>query len=329
MSVPNQNQLNSTLPFTPIPNSILDSWAKQYNLAELRVLIFLAIKLWRWHKTMDRISLSQFEEGTGLTRSNVIIAIKSLCKKGVIRKLKIGEKGKEEVYYQLVLPEESNNSYQNCKNTSQPVLQQYPQKKEEIHISPIVPTGDTISPSKKEELKEVASRVSVTESQHQDLLKRADGNETLVQSWYDFFSVWKVSKLIQGYRADYKQIVNWVIKAVEKKMNRKKHREESELKKKQEEDRQFQVQQEAIRAAKEKQRLEQEKAFREKVEANRPIIEKYIEKYPGIVRISGMIWNGICEIVDKAHQIHAVFFTQDDFEAQIRSQLMKNGYLCT
>mgnify|MGYP003494780850 FL=1 len=50
MSVPNQNQLNFTVPFTQIPNSILASWAKEYNLVELRVLMFLAIKLWGWNK---------------------------------------------------------------------------------------------------------------------------------------------------------------------------------------------------------------------------------------------------------------------------------------
>jgi hypothetical protein len=114
-----------------------------------------------------------------------------------------------------------------------------------------------------------------------------------------------------------------------KNKQRKKQSEELAFRQKEEEDRKFQIQQEQIQADKEKKRIEQQKAFVEKVQANRPIVEKYIEKYPGIVRISGMIWNGICEIVDKAHQIHTVFFTQDDFEAQIRSQLMKNGYLCT
>lgn len=329
MSVPNQNQLNSTVPFTQIPNSILASWAKQYNLAELRVLMFLSIKLWGWHKTMDRISLSQFEEGTGLTRSNIIIAIKILCKKGVIRKLKIGEKGKEEVYYQLLLPEESNNSYQYCNNTTQPVLQKYPQKKEEIHISPIVPTVDIIPSSKKEELKEVASRVSVTESQHKDLLKRADSNETLVKSWYDFFSVWKISKLIQGYRADYKQIVNWVIKAVEKKMNSKKHREESELKKKQEEDRQYQMQQEAIRAEKKRQEAIQTKAIEEKIKEKIPLVKQFEEKFPGIVTLCRIWQNGVCEVKDRLHQIHHIFMQCDDFEDQLTAKLMDFGYLCT
>ena len=52
--------------------------------AELKVCLFIARKTIGWHKESDRISLSQFEKGTGLGRRVIPDAIASLESRGLI-----------------------------------------------------------------------------------------------------------------------------------------------------------------------------------------------------------------------------------------------------
>lgn len=321
MSLPNQNQLNSTVPFTPIPNSILASWAKQYNLAEIRVLMFLAIKLWGWHKTMDRISLSQFEEGTALTRSNVIIAIKSLCKKGVIRKLKIGEKGKEEVYYQLVLLEESNNSYQYCSNTT-PVLQQYPQKKEEIKKEKIYKKEKEIS-----EKLYIHGCISLPESDYEEMVKTHTKAyiDRIVHEMDTYYTRHPDKAKKHGRYASTLRF--WIQNDLKKRAS-KKEAEELAFRKGEEEDRQYQIEQEKIQAEKKRQEAIQRKILEQKIQEKIPIVKKFEQKFPGIVKLCRIWQNGICEIKDSLHQIHSVFMQYDDFEEQVERKLVQLGYLC-
>lgn len=67
----------------------------------------------------------------------------------------------------------------------------------------------------KEEFIEVTERVSLTKSQSQSLLEKANGNEDLVRSWANKLSEWKIGKGIVGGSGDYQAILNWVIKAVD------------------------------------------------------------------------------------------------------------------
>lgn len=85
--------------------------------------------------------------------------------------------------------------------------------------TPIVPKGDPPPSSKKrktirEEKKEIADRVYISASQHENLLKRANNDETLVASWYDRLSTWKIGKEIFNGNGDYQAIIKWVISAV-------------------------------------------------------------------------------------------------------------------
>ena len=91
-------------------------------------------------------------------------------------------------------------------------------------ISPIVPKGDVAissqnSPEKdrkkiKEEKQEKADRVFLTQSQHESLLKKATGDESLVKSWYETLSTWKIGKEVFGGKNDYGAINNWVVDSV-------------------------------------------------------------------------------------------------------------------
>ncbi len=70
-----------------ISNEIFDALARTRIPGEARqVLDFIFRKTYGWHKKEDAISLSQFEKGTGLKRSNVCQSIKRLIEMNIIYK---------------------------------------------------------------------------------------------------------------------------------------------------------------------------------------------------------------------------------------------------
>lgn len=96
--------------FTQTPNDLFDHWLPLLKEVELKVLLVILRKTFGWHKTRDRISLSQLEKLTGATQTNIIIATKSLIEKGVITKEVSGSIGQQVTHYELVMQEGSNIS---------------------------------------------------------------------------------------------------------------------------------------------------------------------------------------------------------------------------
>lgn len=94
--------------YTQVPNEMLDNWLPLLGEGELKVLLVVIRKTFGWHRAFegDQISLTQFEKHTGMKRTNIIVAIKSLISKGIIEKAISGPVGKQEVYYKLVIIEE-------------------------------------------------------------------------------------------------------------------------------------------------------------------------------------------------------------------------------
>jgi phage replication O-like protein O len=105
--------------FTQTPNDLFDHWLPHLKEIELKVLMVIMRKTFGWHKTRDRISISQFEKLTGSYAKNILGALESLISKGVIYKEVVGEPGKQEAYYELIVSEDSNSSYP-WQNTSPP-----------------------------------------------------------------------------------------------------------------------------------------------------------------------------------------------------------------
>lgn len=103
--------------YTQTPNDLFDHWLPHLKEGELKVLLVIMRKTFGWHKIRDRISISQLMKLTGMARSSVVNSIKSLEQKGVIHKDTTGENGSEETYYELIVNEDSNNSYQSEFNT--------------------------------------------------------------------------------------------------------------------------------------------------------------------------------------------------------------------
>jgi phage replication O-like protein O len=97
--------------YTQTPNDLFDHWLPHLSESELKVLLVVLRKTFGWHKSRDRISISQLARITGLTRETVIHAGKTLQNKGIITREVVGPNGKQETYYELVIIEESNNSY--------------------------------------------------------------------------------------------------------------------------------------------------------------------------------------------------------------------------
>lgn len=203
---------------TQIPNEIFDEWLPKLGLAELKVLMVIMRKTFGWHKIRDRISLGQLEKLTGLERRHILKATKTLSEKGLISKIVEGKLGTQETYYELVIEDCSNNSYQ-CPKDPPPSVFETPTKETlKENISPIVPKRDLPFSKPKKTIKEekliVAERVMISKSQHDNLLKRANGNLALVKAWYDRLSSWKIGKEIYNGANDYQSIIKWVIDAV-------------------------------------------------------------------------------------------------------------------
>jgi phage replication O-like protein O len=123
--------------YTQVPNDLLDQMLPFLCEGELKVLLVIIRKTMGYHKIRDKISLSQLEKFTGLTRTNILSAIKKLISKGVISKEVLGIEGRQETYYELVVVENSNNLDQSLSGTGGGpeegrggVLKKDPQKKE-------------------------------------------------------------------------------------------------------------------------------------------------------------------------------------------------------
>ena len=97
--------------YTQTPNDLFDYWLPHLKEGELKVLLVIMRKTFGWHKKRDRISISQLMRLTGLSKPSVIDASKSLQDKGIILRDKTGEEGEQETYYELIVNEDSNNSY--------------------------------------------------------------------------------------------------------------------------------------------------------------------------------------------------------------------------
>ena len=78
--------LPKDIPYTQVPNSILDEKLKDLKSSELKIFMLICRKTFGYQKCIDSISLSQMTKHTGLTKSTVIEAVRGLEKKDIIQK---------------------------------------------------------------------------------------------------------------------------------------------------------------------------------------------------------------------------------------------------
>lgn len=99
---------------TQTPNDLFDRLMREMSEAELKVVLAAVRKTLGYHRDSDEISLTQFEEITGMSRKGVVAGLQAAIERGVVREIGRGKRGV--VRYTLVvesdqLPEVT--SYQN------------------------------------------------------------------------------------------------------------------------------------------------------------------------------------------------------------------------
>lgn len=87
--------LNIDFPFTAVPNVIIDHSWKVLTRSAYILIIIIARKTLGWHKQLDNISLSQFQNSSGLTRTTCVKALRELHDQGFSIECKGGKNGKK------------------------------------------------------------------------------------------------------------------------------------------------------------------------------------------------------------------------------------------
>ena len=159
------------------PNDLIDHWLPHLGESELKILLLIIRKTFGWNKERDRISLSQMEKFTGLSRSNVCSGINSLVEKGMILKEIEGVLGTEKVYYSLIIEDSSTSSDtgppQFCNNTPP--------------STDAVPTKDTLTKDKKKQQQQ--SKPVVVVSSIED-----ENRQTLLEAGLDLAEIASILK---------------------------------------------------------------------------------------------------------------------------------------
>lgn len=99
--------------YTQVPNAIFDLMAdKDAGLTEkeLKVLLAVARKTFGWHKKRDKISLTQLEQLTSLSRPSVVAGLESAIERGIIRRTPDSNDKRGGVFYELVVEDIDQSS---------------------------------------------------------------------------------------------------------------------------------------------------------------------------------------------------------------------------
>lgn len=154
--------------YTQTPNDLFDHWLPLLGEIELKVLLVIMRKTFGWHKKREKISLSQLEKLTGSCKTIILKAINELINKELILKEVIGENGMQVTYYELVIHDNSNNSYQ-CKVDTAPSVNPTPPPS----VNPTPPSKETHTYRKekqeKENIKQQQQAVAVVSSNQESL----------------------------------------------------------------------------------------------------------------------------------------------------------------
>lgn len=211
--------------YTQIPNEFFDKMMADMGEAEIKVLMAIMRKTFGWHKIRDQISLSQLEEITGLHKQAIIGAIKILESKGLVLKTVTGSNGTQKAFYELIISEDSNNSYP-CENHTPPSVKFTPTKetltkerrkesslkgaKEKSPLAPPPPSGVFKN--------EFEGRVVVTEENYQRLKAKFEDAE-LIKAYAEKLYRWSYNneKEFRKKKRHDMVIEDWIEKDKEKK----------------------------------------------------------------------------------------------------------------
>lgn len=92
--------------YTQVPNLIFDLLADKgagLTEKELKVLLAIARKTFGWHKKRDKISLSQLEAMTSLSRPSVVAGLEAAIERGIVRRTPDLNDKRGGVFYELII----------------------------------------------------------------------------------------------------------------------------------------------------------------------------------------------------------------------------------
>lgn len=223
--------------FTQHTNCLTDYWLRILTFSEMKVFLALSRKIIGYHKTYDRVSLSQLMEMTGLTKKSILKGINGLIEKNLIKQEIEGIAGHKKTYYELTMDENTpgykKQVNRDTKDTSPGILS--------IPLAgiPSIPTKESINKIKKEKeiykekilpikkvkeqpideyrkLKERAPNVFVSDEDH-DKLANIHG-EPIILAAYVKTSEYKLGRVVQPKKEKYTDLYmvkNWHIKQAE------------------------------------------------------------------------------------------------------------------
>lgn len=105
--------------YTQIPNAIFDLMADKgagLTEKELKVLLAIARKTFGWHKKRDKISLTQLEELTSLSRPSVVAGLEAAIERGIVRRTPDKNDKRGGVFYELVVEEMAQSDQMTSKD---------------------------------------------------------------------------------------------------------------------------------------------------------------------------------------------------------------------
>ncbi len=110
--------------FTQVPNDVLDTMADMEE-SELRVVLAICRQTFGWHKVRNRLSLTQLEKITGMSRTAVQAGITAGMARGTIERVRCGSQGFE--YRVLVVSDYQSTETTSSFNDTEPVASGYQQ----------------------------------------------------------------------------------------------------------------------------------------------------------------------------------------------------------
>lgn len=88
--------------YTQIPNVVLDSMSEMSD-SEFRVVLAVARQTFGWHRERDKISVSQLQKLTGLSRQGVVNGIKAGEQRGIIERIPDETDKRGGIWYRLLV----------------------------------------------------------------------------------------------------------------------------------------------------------------------------------------------------------------------------------
>lgn len=124
--------------YTQTPNELFDEQMREMDDSELRIMLVTIRKTLGYHKKSDPISLTQYQELSGLSRPGVLAGLRKCIAKGLIREVATrGRRGvkayelvfEEDTTSKVSLPVEENTDVTSKLSLPELVNSVYPQKK--------------------------------------------------------------------------------------------------------------------------------------------------------------------------------------------------------